>query len=287
MCAALGFLAFVSLWVVGIVRGMSRPYPPPTPWPVSLKEELSQRMQAANNLAQIGLAKTNLPLILDQPNIDLIEVYEKTALLSSGSVDFEADERRLRRALADRQAVILNEKNNGIAPERRLMLEVGVNPEQFDALVEQLLQIGHLKSINVTRHDRTSEFRKLHAQRQSLKKYLESVVKLRAAKEPSIDATLKVEQKIQEIEKELQSLSGQLGELLGKESLYHVNVTLYEYQPGDRLDRSFTMAQNLFYAGFWASAWWLASIIALGFFGATVVSIYVFPRPSVANATTV
>jgi hypothetical protein len=140
-----------------------------------------------------------------------------------------------------------------------------VDPEKFDALVEQLRGIGRLESISVQQRDRTGEFRKLHAQRQSLQKYLAAVVKLRAAnKAVSVDDALKLEQKAQDIEKELQGLGVQFGELLGKESLYHVSATLFEYQPGSRMDRGYSIPERFFQAAMWAGAWWLALAFTAG-----------------------
>ena len=100
----------------------------------------------------------------------------------------------------------------------------------------------------------------------------------------SIDDTLKIEQKIQDVEKELQSLSVQLGDLLGKESFYHVQVTLFEYQPGSRLDRSYTVPMRLFHAFLWGLAWWLTVTVALAVLAATTVSLRtLWPGPALSG----
>jgi hypothetical protein len=271
--------------VAGTVRGLTLPYPPPPPaWPLPAGEESAARLQSANNLRQIGLALTPLPLVLDQPDVDRIRVHEKVAQLAAGTGAFDDDAALVRSALAAHQAVVFNEKNAGIAPERRLTLAIGVHPDKFDALVEQLRQVAHLQSVSVQQRDRTGDFRRLHAQRQSLKKHLEAVLKLRGAKTPSIDDALKLEQRVQDIEKELQALGVQFGDLLGKESFYHVYVTLYEYQPGSRLDRTFTLPRRLTHAFLWALAWWVAVAVAVGVLAATYTSIRTLrPKPAVAG----
>ena len=282
-CAAIGFLVLVSLWIVGIVREAALPYPQPAGWHLASSdfyEELSSsnaknpgQQRMANNLVQIGLAHTPLPLVLEQADVDKIQVYEKNAQLAAGTEAFEPDEASIRAALAAHLAVVFNEKMSGIAPQRRLALEIGVHPEQFDALVQQLQQIAQLQSVSVQMRDRTGDFRRLHAQRQSLKQHLESVLKLRGVKAASIDDELKLEQKIQDIEKELQSLAVQMGDLLGKQSFYHVYVILSEYQPGSRLDRTYAMPQRLAHAFVWALGWWLALALAAVVLAATGVSI--------------
>src|SRR5205085_4323232 len=107
-----------------------------------------------------------------------------------------------RAVLAAHQATVFNEKDSGVAPARRLTLEIGVHPDRFEGLVDQLRQVAHLESVSVQQRDRTGEFRRLHAQRQSLKAHLEAVQKLRGRQNPTVEDELKLEQKIQDIEKE-------------------------------------------------------------------------------------
>ncbi len=65
--AAIAFLGFLCLFALGVVRDGSQPYPPPLAVHLSsVADELSRsRLPIANNLRQIGLAQTPLPLVLD------------------------------------------------------------------------------------------------------------------------------------------------------------------------------------------------------------------------------
>jgi hypothetical protein len=264
---ALGFLLLVGLWAAGVVRsfGMAQSDLPALSVSVpSAVEDYRGSLRTANNLAQIGLVKAPLPKVLDHEDIQQIRVYEKTAQISAGSTAFGDDEARIRKALADHQAVVFSEKATGISPERSLALGISIRPEKFDALLHALTEIGQVGAITVQQHDRTTEFRRLHAQRQSLKKYQEAILKLRASDKLTVEEALKLEQKIQEIEKELQSLGVQLGDLLGKEPSYNLFVTLQEYQPGSRYDRGFTFTRRLGSGLFWATGWWLVAAAAVG-----------------------
>ncbi len=281
--AALGFLLFMLLWIVGVIRGFTLEYPPPPPLALeglSLSSSGRDYVNPSNgnfahNLKQIGLIQTPLPLVLDNPEVEKIRITEKTALLTAGSTAFKKDEAAIRDAINTFKADIFAEKKSGIEPARRWTIEIGVHPDRFDDLVETLRGIGNLSTITVEQKDRTSEFRKLHAQRQSLKKYLESITKLREGKNPSLEDALKLEQKIQDIEKELQGLSVQFGELLGKESYYHVHVTLIEHQPGDRHDHTFTIGQRVGSGFVWAITWWFGAALAMALAVATYVSVRV------------
>jgi hypothetical protein len=273
---ALAFLSFLALWLVGVIQGATLSADPAMV-PVSTQnasffENPSSRLQVANNLKQLGMARLSLPLVLEQAEVGRIEVYEQSASLSSSSDTFDAATAHIRTALEKHQARIFNERNAGLAPRRLFTLELGVHPDRFESLVDELREIGHLDSISVQKRDRTGELRRLHAQRQSLKKHLEAVQKVRVGNNPSIDDTLKVEQKIQDIEKELQALSVQLGELLGTESFYQIYLTLTEKQ-SDGLARPAALPRRVLGAFWWALAWWSAAAGTLGVLGAAGLSV--------------
>ena len=275
--AAVGFLVFLALWIGGIVHGLALPYPetPTFDFSGSIDRLANQRLAQANNLKQIGLATTPVPLVLERADLEQIQVYERVAFLSSATRDFDEDEGRLRSAVAGHQGVIFNETATGLAPDCQVTLDIGINPEKFDALLQAIKQIGRFEHIYVQQRDRTADFRQLNAKRQALKKYLEATLKLRGIKDASIDDSLKVEQKIQDIEKELQAVGVQLGELLGKESFYHIQISLREFQPGSRHDRTYTMPKRVAHAFVWAAAWWFAAAILAGAVAGAVVSVRV------------
>jgi Domain of unknown function (DUF4349) len=269
--AAIGFLLFLALLITGIIRNMGLSYAPPPAWNFSSGFDNSNTPRQANNLKQLGLAHLALPLVLEQ-DVERIQVYEKMAQLGLATTTFEEDQTRVRTAITTHHATILRENNSGLTPERRLSLEIAVRPEEFETLLEQLQHIGRLQSINTQLRDRTSEFRRLHAQQQSLKKHLETIQQMRG-KPTSIDDQLRVEQRIQDIEKELQSLSGQLGNFLEKESFYQINVMLFEYQPGSSLDPTYRVPQRLAHAFLWALAWWVAGALVVVMLAGTYVSV--------------
>jgi hypothetical protein len=272
--AAVGFLVFVALWIGGTARGYALPYPEAPIFDFSVFDrQAMQRLQAANNLAQIGLATTPVPLVLERPEVEQIQVYERVAYLGTATRAFDDDEAQIRSAVAGHQGIIFNESSSGLAPDRQLSLDIGVNPEKFDALLEELKQIGRFEHINVQQRDRTADFRQLNAKRQSLKKYLEATLKLRGVKDASVDDSLKIEQKIQDIEKELQAVGVQLGDLLGKESFYHIQISLREYQRGSRYDREYTTPKRVAHAFVWAVAWWCATAVVVAVAVGTVVSV--------------
>src|SRR5580765_3065614 len=93
--AALGFLLFMVLWTIGVVRTLTLDYSPPPPPPiVSLSGEFDQLQRqnsnfSANNLKQIGLISTPLPLVLDAPELEKVRITDKTAYLSIVTTAFK------------------------------------------------------------------------------------------------------------------------------------------------------------------------------------------------------
>lgn len=257
---------------MGLLRGAPVSYTPQVQELSSSSADTSNsRLQLANNLRHLGLGETPLPAVLDKADIDRIQVSEKIARLGTSTTSFDRDQSAIRSALESHQAVVFNETNGGIAPSRRFSLEIGVHPDKFDALVEELRRVARLESVSVQQRDRTGEFRRLHAQRQSLKKHLEAVQKLRGAVNPSIDDQLKLEQKVQDIEKELQNIGVQLGDFVGKDSYYHVYVTLSEAD--GRFDHDYALPLRVGHAFLWALAWWCGAASILFVLAGTTASL--------------
>jgi hypothetical protein len=282
--AAIAFLTFLALWIVGVIGGFALPLPRATaPLPASSSvqawDNQGARRQMANNLRQLGLLRVPVRGVLDLAEIDKVEVHEKIGRLATATADFAADEAALRADLEEHKAAVVHEASAGVAPDRRLTLEVGVSPERFDALVEGLQGVGRVESLVIERHDRTGELRQLSARRQSLKKHLEVVKKLSARDNPSTEDSLKVAREMREVERELEALSAQAGDFLGKESFYTVSVTLAEDVVG-RHGRTVTVALRTGHAFLWAAAWWCAAAVVAGSLAGAVVSARVLMRPA-------
>lgn len=273
--AAIGFLIFAALWIGGTLQGMDVPFPEPTPFLFSAPSFSDARSLTANNIKQIGLAGTPLPIVLDQPAADGIRIFEKRARLAARSSSFETDAAQVRAVVTEHKATVLQEKSGGIEPERHVHMEISVAPDGFDGLLARLKSIGILHSTDVQQSDRTADFRKLNAQRQSLKKHLESILKLRGGNNPTIDDALKLEQKIKDIERDLQDIGVQLGDFLGKESYYQIDIAMREFQSGDKLDPTFNWSKRIFHGLGWGIAWWFAAMAVILMIAGSLASVWI------------
>jgi hypothetical protein len=157
--------------------------------------------------------------------------YEKVASVSTYSGAFSADEKALRALVPRHRALIQFEQSSGLAGARHLDVAIGVPPSEFDAMVEAARRIGRLQAIRVDKADKTNEYRGLNAKRLSLEKTRDSLTRLKTAGGGRIEELMHLENRLLEIESELQTLGVQLGDYDTENEFCTVKVTLDE-RPG-------------------------------------------------------
>lgn len=159
------------------------------------------------------------------PSVD--QKYEKVASVASQSQSFDEDEKRLREMAVNYNALIQYEQNFGLAGRRRLNLAIGVPPSHFDAMVAKVKEIGKTVSFRVDKTDKTNEYKDLNAKKVSLEKTRDALIALKS-KGGRIDESINLENRILEIESELQALGVSLGEFDKENEFCTVKVTLEE-----------------------------------------------------------
>ncbi len=137
--------------------------------------------------------------------------FEKTASIKSKSSEFEKDERKIKVETRAFNAVIQYEQNIGQKGSRQIHLMIGVNPALFDSFCRVIQTIGVLKGIEVTKVDKTNEYKKLNAEKSSLEKTLQSLTELKV-RVGQISDFVSLHDKILEIEERLQKLGVELGD---------------------------------------------------------------------------
>lgn len=81
-------------------------------------------------------------------NIASNQKYEKTASIKTKTSEFEKDEKLVKVKSKSFNAVIQYEQNLGQTGNRQIHLLIGVNPNLFDSLYNELKKIGVLKKLN-------------------------------------------------------------------------------------------------------------------------------------------
>lgn len=153
--------------------------------------------------------------------------YEKTASIKSKTSSFDEDKTKLEKTTKDFKAVVQYEKNEGKKGNREIHLLIGVNPILFDSFYIDIQKIGALKATEITKIDKTNEYRQLNAKKISLEKTLTSLNELKS-RGGAISDYVALHDKILEIEKQMQELGVELGNFDSENEFCSIRFSLYE-----------------------------------------------------------
>ena len=153
--------------------------------------------------------------------------FEKIASMQTRTEQFEKDEKTVRDNVTKYHALIQYEHNEGNAPYRQVHFSIGVPPAQFDSMITDIKKVGKLLGIQVTKTDKTNEYRKINAQKASLEKTRDNLIELKK-KEGKIDEYMNLTNRILEIEQQLQELGVELGDFDTENEFCTVRLTLAE-----------------------------------------------------------
>lgn len=188
--------------------------------------------------------------------------YEKIANMKSHSNEIEASEKKVRGLIKDQNSIIQYEQKSGVKKlkNRILNLAIGVPPEKFDNLVNKLKDIGSLISINIDKKDKTNEYKKLKAKKSSLMAIRTSLIALKE-KGGKIDEFINLENRILEIEKEIQDLGINLGEFDAENEFCTVKFSLIEKSKAKK--REIPILHRVSVALGWALQYYTVFIVIL------------------------
>ena len=153
--------------------------------------------------------------------------FEKTASIKSRTSDFEKDESTIKTTTTSYNGVIQYEQNTGLKGNRQIHLLIGISPEKFDVFYAEIQKIGRLLSSEVTKVDKTNDYRQLNATKVSIEKTLVSLKELKS-RGGQIADFISLNEKILEVEERLQELGVELGNFDSVNEFCTVKLSLYE-----------------------------------------------------------
>lgn len=153
--------------------------------------------------------------------------YEKVAVVSTKSTEFDKEEKQARNEVDKYRALIQFEQKSGNKGFRKLNLLIGVPPENFDSLYDNLIKIGKIQAKQITKKDKTNEYKELNAKKASLEKIRNSLIDLKS-KGGKIEEYMQLENRILEIEQQLQGLGVSLGDFDDENEFCTVQFSLIE-----------------------------------------------------------
>lgn len=157
----------------------------------------------------------------------VVQKYEKIASIFTETSRFDADEKKVRGVINLHKAIIQYERNEGLKGDRVLTLTIGVQPDSYDQTVQALRKIGKVKTINVTKHDRTQQYKELQAKKDSLEETKNALISLKQ-KGGKIEEFIALEERIMELDAEARNLGVDLGGYDSGADLNTIDLTLRE-----------------------------------------------------------
>lgn len=166
-------------------------------------------------------------VIAGQAPVRIDQKYEKIAEINSNSNTFDQAESSIRKQIKDYNGLIQFENKNGNKGYRNLSLVIGVPPENFDSIYQQLIKIGAIQAKQITKKDKTNEYKELNARKHSLEKIRTSLISLKS-EGGRIEEYMQLENRILEVEQQLQELGVSLGNFDEENEFCTVKFSLSE-----------------------------------------------------------
>jgi hypothetical protein len=214
-------LMFLVLFIFRLTYGYTKKYND-TPKQTHFFENISNSKR--NYASKKYKLKSNQG---NQTSIKVDQKYEKIAEIKTKSSTFKQEEKIARNKIEKFNALIQFEQKSGNKGSQKLNLVIGVPPENFDSLYLQLIKIGGLQAKQITKKDKTNEYKELNAKKKSLEKTRASLIELKS-KGGKIDEYMDLENRILEIEQQLQGLGVSLGDFDDENEFCTVQFSLLE-----------------------------------------------------------
>lgn len=212
---------FIALFIFRLIYGYTKTFDE-TPNQTQFFENISNsKRNYATKQYEVKSSTTN------QSAIKVDQKYEKIAEIKTKSSNFEKEEKRSRETIKNLDALIQFEQKSGNKGYQELNLAIAVPPENFDALYNQLITIGKVQAKQITKKENTNEYKELNAKKQSLEKIRTSLIELKS-KSGRIDEYMGLENRILEIEQQLQGLGVSLGDFDYENEFCTVQFSLLE-----------------------------------------------------------
>lgn len=162
---------------------------------------------ATNTIQQVGDSASEAGRVVNT----IVQKYEKIGYIDATSTSFARDEKALRSVIQKYNCLKQYEQNTGLTGSRVLKIAIGVEPDRFNAVVNEMKKIGKLTSFDVSTYDKTTEYRELQAQKASLETSRRALEALKE-KGGNINEYINLENRIMELDSELQTLGVNIGD---------------------------------------------------------------------------
>ncbi|MEZ4810457.1 MAG: DUF4349 domain-containing protein [Allomuricauda sp.] len=196
--------------------------------PIQYQNNIVFMEESPIQLEKRNYASIKYKTINPTSSVYIDQKYEKIADVHTLSNQFDQDEMKVRDQILKVKGLIQYENKNGNNGYRKMDLVIGVPPKDFDNLFQGLTQIGKVHEKQITKTDKTNEYNELNAQKLSLEKIRNSLLDLKS-KSGKISEYMLLENRILEIEQQLQQLGVSLGNFDDENEFCTIKFNLAEH----------------------------------------------------------
>ena len=218
-------IGFVGLFIFRLLFGYQTV---PDEMPIGMNSEfVNYGLQEQILDSRKNYASKKYRQVTGMTSVHVDQKYEKIADIKSFTTAFETEEQKIRAQVKNYDGLIQFENKSGNRGYRKLSLVIGIPPENFDSIYNHLIKVGKIQSKQITKTDKTNEYKELNAKKASLEKIRNSLIELKS-KGGRIDEYMQLENRILEIEQQLQGLGVSLGNFDDENEFCTVKVLLSE-----------------------------------------------------------
>lgn len=185
--------------------------------------------QRSFQIANYNIASTKVKVVSKagaQPTY-VDQKYERVADIKCRSTAFKKDEQKVRSTIKEFRALVQQERRSGLTGRRSLYLAIGVAPGKFDSMVAAVEKIGRILSKRISKKDKTNEYKDLNAKKKSLLQIRANLLGLKN-RGGKIAEFISLENRILEIEEQIQKLGVRLGEFDAENEFCTIKFALLE-----------------------------------------------------------
>ncbi len=233
---------------------------------------------ARKNYASYKMEMKDRPTAASSP-VSIDQKFEKIASLKIRTSLFTEDEKAVRADIKKYNGLIQYEQNSGNIGTRAIHLSIGVPASNFDAMVNDMKKIGRVTSIQVTKLDKTNEYKSLNAKKISYEKLRDALQELKK-QTGRIDEYISLQNRILQTDSVLQDLGVQLGDFDTENEFCTVKISLTEGQS----IAGISLFQRIKVSLEWAFQYYLLFITILLFASlASLIAIIIFDKLKISE----
>lgn len=208
------------------------------------------QMKAMNNyeMADSGVMRSSVSSFAEPSVVSEDRKIKRTAYTRTISSNYDSDVQKVHGIYTKYEGYYTNQDENsyivGDKPYRTFYITFKVPVKSFDLAINDLRQIGDVKSVNIDNSDLTENYQDLESRLESFKKEKTSIESL-MDKAVDVEDLIKIQSRLSDVQREIDSIQQQLTNVERITDYSTISVTVEEKRPVSESVYHFTGIKQL------------------------------------------